>query len=47
MTDNNDEKTGIDWLDVAIAIANIIVAHIILEIESKKDTEDWPSLVRR
>ena len=31
---SEDEETGIDWLDVAVAIANAIVDHIITEIES-------------
>lgn len=37
-----EERTGIDWLDVAIAMASIIVAHIIQEIENRK-TDDWQS----
>lgn len=28
-----DEDTGIDWLDIAVHIANVLVAHIIMEIE--------------
>lgn len=37
-----EEKTGIDWLDVAITIASILVAQIIQEIENRK-TDDWQS----
>lgn len=40
MSDINDEdkeNTGIDWLDVAITLANILVINIILEIENRKN----------
>lgn len=39
---SEDEETGIDWLDIAIQIANEIVAHIIQEIEHR-EMEDWQS----
>lgn len=29
------DKTGIDWLDVAIALANTLVAQILMEIEQQ------------
>lgn len=40
-----EENTGIDWLDVAIALANILVAHIIQEIENGRLAESGKATV--
>ena len=34
-TDDTEDKTGVDWLDVAITLANILFVQLLVEIEQQ------------